>query len=48
MQPTVCLMDSQDGQHEYQVGKEVREVGSSANPELLDASNCLPMDSQDG
>jgi hypothetical protein len=35
MQPIVCLMDSQDGQHEYPVRKEVREVSSSANPLLL-------------
>jgi hypothetical protein len=47
LQPTVYLMDSQDGQHEYPVREEAREVSSSANPELLDAANCLP-DGQPG
>jgi hypothetical protein len=42
LQPTVYLVDSQDGHHEYPVRDEVMEVSSAANPELLYAANCLP------
>jgi hypothetical protein len=47
LQPSVYLVDSQDGQHEYPVRKEAREVSSLADPELLHPSVYL-VDSQDG
>jgi hypothetical protein len=40
-------MDSQDGQHEYPVRDEVREVSSAADTLLLQPTVYL-MDSQDG